>query len=317
MSVNEKTNYNEMMDKIMDKITNQITMLGTGNATVSQIYNTCFLLQTSSTLMLVDAGGGNGILSQLKKVNVQISDIHHLFVTHAHTDHVLGVIWVIRMVAQCKGYEGLLHVYGNDMVMKVIKTIIDMILAKKQLAKVAERVVFHQLEDGDCFEVGDMKLECFDIQSTKEKQFGFRAELPGTSEDNVSEDKTASDYASEDKAASDKAASENHAKPLVLACLGDEPYNEQNRRYIEGADWMMCEAFCLYADRDTFKPYEKCHSTALDAGKLAEKLGVKNLILYHTEEKTLATRKENYTREAAENFKGRIFVPDDLEVIEL
>lgn len=275
----------------MDKITTQIMMLGTGNATVSQIYNTCFVLQTPSTLMLVDAGGGNGILSQLKKVNVQISDIHHLFVTHAHTDHVLGVIWVIRMVAQCKGYEGLLHVYGNDKVMKVIKTIIDMILAKKQLTKVAERVVFHQLEDGDCFEVGDIKLECFDIQSTKEKQFGFRAELPSSSDES--------------------------GKPLVLACLGDEPYNEQNRRYIVGADWMMCEAFCLYADRDTFKPYEKCHSTALDAGKLAEKLGVKNLILYHTEEKTLANRKENYTREAAENFKGRIFVPDDLEVIEL
>ena len=266
-------------------------MLGTGNATVSQIYNTCFLLKTPGSLMLVDAGGGNGILAQLKKVNVQISDIHHLFVTHAHTDHVLGVIWVIRMVAQCKGYEGLLHVYGNDKVMKVIKTIIDMILAKKQLAKVAERVVFHQLEDGDCFEVGDMKLECFDIQSTKEKQFGFRAELPSSSDES--------------------------GKPLVLACLGDEPYNEQNRRYIVGADWMMCEAFCLYADRDTFKPYEKCHSTALDAGKLAEELGVKNLILYHTEEKTLANRKENYTREAAENFKGRIFVPDDLEVIEL
>lgn len=274
----------------MDKTTTQITMLGTGNATVSQIYNTCFVLQTPSSLMLVDAGGGNGILAQLKKVNVQISDIHHLFVTHAHTDHVLGVIWVIRMVAQCKGYEGLLHVYGNDKVMTVIKTIIDMILAKKQLAKVAERVVFHQLEDGDCFEVGDMKLECFDIQSTKEKQFGFRAELP---------------------------SSDESGKPLVLACLGDEPYNEQNRRYIVGADWMMCEAFCLYADRDTFKPYEKCHSTALDAGKLAEELGVKNLILYHTEEKTLANRKENYTREAAKNFKGRIFVPDDLEVIEL
>ena len=278
------------MDKIMDKTTTQITMLGTGNATVSQIYNTCFVLQTPSTLMLVDAGGGNGILAQLKKVNVQISDIHHLFVTHAHTDHVLGVIWVIRMVAQCKGYKGLLHVYGNDKVMKVIKTIIDMILAKKQLAKVAERVVFHQLEDGDCFEVGDMKLECFDIQSTKEKQFGFRAELP---------------------------SSDDSGKPLVLACLGDEPYNELNRRYIVGTDWMMCEAFCLYADRDTFKPYEKCHSTALDAGKLAEELGVKNLILYHTEEKTLANRKENYTREAAENFKGGIFVPDDLEVIEL
>ena len=273
-------------------------MLGTGNATVTQIYNTCFVLATDTTRLLVDAGGGNGILSQLKKVDFQISEVHHLFVTHAHTDHVLGVIWVIRMVAQCKGYEGLLHVYGHDKVMRVIRTIIDMILAKKQLQKVEERVVFHLLEDGEVFEVGDMKLTCFDIHSTKEKQFGFRAELPV---EGVGSD----------------ASREVESKPMVLACLGDEPYNPLNRSYIEGADWMMCEAFCLYADRDTFKPYEKCHSTALDAGKLAAELGVKNLILYHTEEKTLASRKEKYSLEAAEFFKGRIVVPDDLEVIEL
>ena len=268
---------------------NKITMLGTGNATVTQCYNTCFLLDTPTTKLMVDAGGGNGVLGQLRKVGVSIADIHHLYVTHAHTDHVLGVVWVIRMVAQCKGYEGKLHVYSHDKVMKVVKTIIDMILAKKQLAKVAERVEFHELKDGDAFEVGDIKMQCFDIHSTKEKQFGFRAELP----------------------------LDDKPGKLVLACLGDEPYNEQNRKYVECADWMMCEAFCLYADRDTFKPYEKCHSTALDAGKLAAELGVKNLVLYHTEEKTLATRKKTYAQEAAEYFKGRIVVPDDLEVIEL
>ncbi len=257
-------------------------MLGTGNATVTRCYNTCFVLQTPATLLLVDAGGGNGVLSQLAKAGIAIADIHHLFVTHAHTDHVLGVIWVIRMVAQCKGYEGQLHVYANDKVMKVVRTIIDMILAKKQLAKVAERVVFHELADGDKFDVGDMSLQCFDIHSTKEKQYGFRAELPGGT---------------------------------VLTCLGDEPYNEQNRSFVENADWLMCEAFCLYADREEFKPYEKCHSTALDAGKLAAELGVRNLILYHTEEKHLDTRKDTYTREAAENFKGKIYVPDDLEEI--
>ena len=259
-------------------------MLGTGNATVSHIYNTCFVLATSTTRILVDAGGGNGILAQLRKAEIQISDIHHLFVTHAHTDHVLGVIWVIRMVAQCKGYEGHLHVYGNDKVMKVIRTIIDMILAKKQLAKVEERIIFHKLADGDSFNVGDMRLTAFDIHSNKEKQYGFRALLPDST---------------------------------VLACLGDEPYNPINRQYIEHADWMMCEAFCLFADRDTFKPYEKSHSTALDAGKLAAELGVKNLILYHTEEKTLATRREKYTEEAALNFKGKIVVPEDLETIKL
>lgn len=263
---------------------NKITMLGTGSATVSHIYNTCFVLSTDTTLLLVDAGGGNGILTQLDKAKISISDIHHLFVTHAHTDHVLGVIWIVRMVAQCKGYEDKLHVYGNDKVMKVVRTIIDMILAKKQLAKVEERVVFHELTDGENFNVGDIQMTCFDIHSTKEKQYGFRAVLP------------------------------DHT---ILACLGDEPYNHANRPYIENADWMMCEAFCLYADRDVFKPYEKNHSTALDAGKLAEELGIKNLILYHTEEKTIATRKENYTREAAEHFKGKIIVPEDLEVIEM
>ena len=109
---------------------NQIIMLGTGNATVTQCYNTCFLLETSTTRLLVDAGGGNGVLRQLQRAGVAIRDLHHLFVTHAHTDHVLGVIWVIRMVAQCKDYEGHLHVYGHDKVLLVLRTIIDMILAK-------------------------------------------------------------------------------------------------------------------------------------------------------------------------------------------
>lgn len=259
-------------------------MLGTGNALVSHIYNTCFVLETDKTQLLVDAGGGNGILAQLRKANITITNIHHLFVTHAHSDHILGVVWVIRMVAQCKEYVGQLHVYGNDKVMRVIHTINNMVLAKKQLKKVDERVIYHELEDGDRYEVGDMQLTFFDIHSTKEKQFGFRAEMPNGT---------------------------------TLACLGDEPYNEANRQYIENADWMMCEAFCLYADRDVFKPYEKNHSTALDAGKLAEELGVKNLVLYHTEEKTIATRKENYTREAAEHFKRKVIVPEDLESIEI
>ena len=89
-------------------------MLGTGNALVSHIYNTCFVLETDKTQLLVDAGGGNGILAQLRKANIPITNIHHLFVTHAHSDHILGVVWVIRMVAQCKEYVGQLHVYGND-----------------------------------------------------------------------------------------------------------------------------------------------------------------------------------------------------------
>ena len=46
-------------------------------------------------------------------------------------------------------------------------------------------------------------------------------------------------------------------------------------------------------------------------------LHVKNLILYHTEESHGDERKKLYTQEAQKTFKGNIYVPDDLETIEL
>lgn len=46
-------------------MTNTLTLLGTGYATVTNCYNTCFLLRDEEQLLLVDGGGGNTILSQL------------------------------------------------------------------------------------------------------------------------------------------------------------------------------------------------------------------------------------------------------------
>ena len=102
-----------------------------------------------------------------------------------------------------------------------------------------------------------------------------------------------------------------------LTCMGDEPYNPACRRYAEGADWLLHEAFCLYEDRERFKPYEKWHSTARDAADNARELGVKNLVIWHTEDTDLEHRKTRYTKEARERFDGNVLVPDDREIIEL
>ena len=151
-------------------------------------------------------------------------------------------------------------------------------------ALIGSAVEFREVKDGETFEAGGLCLQCFDIASTKEKQFGFRTQLP----DGQS-----------------------------FVCLGDEPYNVINRSYVENADWLLCEAFCLYEDREVFQPYKKHHSTALDAGRLAAELGVKNLVLYHTEDRNLDTRKQSYMREAAQAFSGTVYVPDDLERINI
>ena len=45
----------------------KLTILGTGNATVTECYNTCFVLEDGDKHLLVDGGGGNTLLRQLKQ----------------------------------------------------------------------------------------------------------------------------------------------------------------------------------------------------------------------------------------------------------
>ena len=71
---------------MIENMTTELTMLGTGNATVTKCYNTCFTIKTGKNILLVDAGGGNGILGQLEKAGIAISEIHDMFVTHAGLD---------------------------------------------------------------------------------------------------------------------------------------------------------------------------------------------------------------------------------------
>ncbi len=267
--------------------TAELIILGTGNALATRCYNTCFLLRNDSEYLLTDAGGGNGIMVQLQRAGIDYPQIRQMFVTHGHTDHVLGVVWVVRRVAMLMNsgaYEGDFTIYCHDELVETIRTFCRLTLPGKLMRLMDSRILLHEVKDGDSLCAAGMKLEFFDIGSTKKKQFGFCATLPDGQR---------------------------------LVCLGDEPCTDSGKNYAKGADWLLSEAFCLFEERDEFHPYEKHHSTAVDAGLVAEELGVKNLILYHTEDNRLDQRKERYTREASQTFSGTIYVPDDLERIPL
>lgn len=266
----------------------ELTMLGTGSAMVTNCFNTCFVIQLEGgECFLTDAGGGNTILRQLELAGVDYKRLHHMFVTHGHTDHVLGVIWVIRKIASLLNqgkYEGIFHIYCHDVVKDMLEVMTRLTLKKKDLAQIGRGILLHEIKDGEQVEFLGAKLTAFDILSTKAKQFGYALVF---------------------------------SDGLRLCCLGDEPYNEHAGQYARGVDWLLSEAFCLYRDRDRFKPYEKNHSTVKEAGEIASELGVRNLILYHTEDRDMEHRKANYISEAKEYFKGNVFVPDDLETIAL
>ena len=264
-----------------------ITMLGTGNALVTECYNTCFILHDGDKRLLVDTGGGNGILHQLKHAGFQLTDIHNIFITHSHIDHILGIIWVIRISAQLMNrgmFDGDINIYSHDEVITLIDDMAQKLLLPYQYDFVGKRIHFHTVIDNETENIAGHNVKFFDIHSERTKQFGF-------------------------------VIGYDDGKRLTFC--GDEPCHTSCERYVSGSDWLIHEAFCLYSEADTFRPYEKHHSTVKDACILAERLGVKNILLTHTEDTDLAHRKERYTEEGRRYFGGNIFIPDDLETLTL
>lgn len=266
----------------------QLIALGTGNAAVTKCFNTCFIIQNEQgDYFMVDTGGGNGILTQLEKAKIPFQKIHHIFISHEHTDHLLGVIWMIRMIgtAMTKGtYEGELKIYCHKELINKIDTIAKLIIQPKFYQMIGEKILFVPLEDGKEKDILNYKVKFFDIRSTKAKQYGFTMFL-------------------------------HNGKKLTFC--GDEPYQEHCYEDAVESDWLLHEAFCLYDERKIFKPYEKHHSTVKDACELADNLHIKNIVLWHTEDKNIKKRKSLYKKEGRKYFKGGIYVPYDLEWIEL
>lgn len=181
-------------------------------------------------------------------------------------------------------YSETLKVYCHMELMYNIKTLVGSTLDKNLTDLIGSRIILIPVNDGQTEKILGQDFTFFDIHSTKAKQFGFTTKL-------------------------------SNAK--LLTFLGDEPYNPLCENYALNSDWLLSESFCLYRDREKFKPYQKHHSTVKDACELAAHLNIKNLILWHTEDTNLTQRKALYTAEGKNYYDGNLYVPDDLDVITL
>jgi len=265
----------------------KLRVFGTGHAMVTRCYNTCFAIERSGEFFLVDGGGGNRILRILDDEGVRADRIRAVFLTHTHTDHLFGVIWVLRRIAEkmtAGEIAGALDFYGHGDAVACVRSICLMTLQKSQTDLFDRRILFHAVADGDEAEILGDRVRFFDIHSTKKRQFGFSMRL---------------------------------SDGQRLVCLGDEPCDPACEEIARGADWLLSEAFCRFDDREIYRPYEKHHATVRDTAFLAERLGVRRLVLWHAEEDTLEQRPALYGAEARTVYGGEVFVPRDGDRIDL
>ena len=263
----------------------KIIMLGTGHGFVLNLYNTCFILENGNENLLVDTGGGVEIVRNLEKVGYKITDINNIFISHCHTDHILGLMWILKRMygVFMRGYDKVFTVYCNEEVTESINKIYPAVFPEPIINVIRENVVIHTIKDEENIEIAGENIKFFDVHPKGNQLYGFETIL-------------------------------KNGKKLVF--LGDEECNPVLYDRIKDADYVMHEAFCLDAEEKIFKAYEKHHSTVKTVCEKMDRLNIKNLILYHTED-SHENKKELYTAEAKQFFKNNVIVPEDLEVIEL
>lgn len=264
----------------------RIIMLGTGNGGTVDLYNTCFAIQNEQGILLVDTGGSIEIIKRLKQVNIKLEEIRNIFISHSHTDHILGLIWMFKKMSRM-AMNGIIkekiNIYCNDVVCEAIKGVANYVLPSVLVEAINSVINFVILNDGDKHKINGVDYEFFDIHAKGTKQFGFECKLDNNR----------------------------------FIFLGDETLNPLLNNRVHKADYVTHEAFCLDKEENIFHAYEKNHSTVLSAAKIMNELEVKNLILYHTEESHSSNRKKLYLEEAQSVFNGNVIVPDDLETIQL
>ena len=74
----------------------------------------------------------------------------------------------------------------------------------------------------------------------------------------------------------------------------------------------------LWKEAEEYNPIQKHHhSTVKFVAELCKELNVKNVIMSHTVDTDLENRKILFTEDAHKYYNGNVFVPNDLEVIEI
>jgi ribonuclease Z len=267
----------------------EVSILGSSSATpIYQRHPTAQVVNIHERFFLVDCG--EGTLIQMNRYKLKFHRINHIFISHLHGDHYLGLLGLLSTM-HLQGRTIPMHVYGHgplkeiiDIQLKYSETNLRYPLHFHELIPGKEEVIF----DDDQIEVRTIKLNhripCSGFlfsekpaprKLIKEKLIEFNIPVSF-----YQELKAGSDYVSSDgkKIPNGELTMDPRAARKYAFC-SDTCYDETILPHITNVDLLYHEATFL-SDKSA-RAAETFHSTAEQAATIAKKAGARRLIIGH------------------------------------
>jgi len=266
-----------------------VTILGNNSAVPAfGRHPTSQVITTSGGKFLVDCGEG----TQIQMINYKIrrSRISHIFISHLHGDHYLGLVGLLSTM-HLQGRTNEIHVYGQAELMDVIE-----LQLRLSMTRLRYQIIFHPikhfapaiiLEDEDMIVktiILNHRIPCTGflfkekpkprkLLVNKLQQYNIPFSFYGKLKDGF-------DYRDVDGnvIANDELTISSRA-PRSYAFCSDTVYDESIINEIRGVDLLYHEATFLHDMVE--RAQTTFHTTSLQAATIAKKAEVKKLIIGH------------------------------------
>jgi ribonuclease Z len=298
----------------------EITILGSGSSTPSLRRNPAAqLINIMENYFLVDCGEGTQI--QMRKYKVKFQKIDHIFISHLHGDHYLGLIGMLQSM-HLLGRKKNVHLYAHpdlkemiDLHMKISQTRLTFSIVFHPLSYDASKVIFENKYITVSTVVLKHRIPCCGfVFKEKEKQYPLDTQsakalnVPMYAFNAL---KRGEDVKLEDgRTIAFKEVTFHRPKSYSYAYCSDTAYLEKIIESIKGVDVLFHESTFTEELNDRAK--ETHHSTARQAATIAQKAEVGKLVLGHFSVRYKST--ENFLAEASAVFPNTIAAEDGMVI---
>lgn len=297
-------------------MTFSVTILGSSSALpTAKRFPTAHVLSVHGRLFLIDCAEGTQM--QIRRNGLNFNRIDHIYISHLHGDHVLGIFGLISTF-NLLGRVNPLHIFAHKDFEPILRTNINFFVDK-----MAYEIVFHPIEPRKAeiiFE--DDKISVMSLPLAhrvpccgflfKEKQqlpniHKYLIEHYNIGLADIVKIKNGADYIAADGEVVPNSRLTYYAhQPRSYAYCSDTQYLEKLVPLITNVDLLYHEATFLEKDKSLAK--QTGHSTALQAATIAKKANVKKLIIGHFSSRYKTTKE--HKEEAQTIFKDTIAVND-------